>query len=429
MSNRTKPGPRPSTRSHRPRKPAIRTAFGPDNSLNFLRLVFAALVMIAHGWALGQFGLFRLGRYEVSALAVDSFFVISGFLVTRSNVRVGTTARFLWHRFLRIYPAFWVCLVVVAGFFAPLGWLHAHGSLDGFLDANHGPVQYIVRNSTLHMQFYDVSGTPAGNAPGTAPATGPASWNGALWSLWWEFLCYLGVAILGAIGVLRRRRVVVAVLTAVMWFAVVVHHLTPDVAGTLLGSPFAEGALRLGPLFLCGSLLFLYGDRVPVSGRLAAAAAIAVTGSMFLSEPHLILAPPLAYLCLWLGIRLPFHRIGAKNDLSYGLYIYSSPVQHLLALHGLHRHGVLVYFSAFTVGSAALAAGSWFAVEKHVLKLKHWTPGRLKTERPFFWPTQATRRRVAPRVAFPRQEDRLETPARGTLPEAGTIEHPGATGT
>ncbi len=388
--------------------------------------------MIGHGWALGEFGLFRLGRYEVSALAVDSFFVISGFLVTRSNVQVGTTARFLWHRFLRIYPAFWVCLVVVAGFFAPLGWLHAHGSLDGFLNADHGPVQYIVRNGTLHMQFYDVSGTPAGNAAGAAPATDSGSWNGALWSLWWEFLCYLGVAVLGAIGVLRRRRAAVAVLTAAMWSALVVHWLAPEVAGGLLGSSIAEGALRLGPLFLCGSLLFLYGDRVPMSGQLAAAAAVAVMGSTFLSEPHLILAPPLAYLCLWLGIRLPFHRVGARNDLSYGLYIYSSPVQHLMAIHGLHRYGAPVYFLAFTVGSVALAAGSWFAVEKHALKLKHWTPTRPKTRQPFFWHTRAARwrigSRVAPQVALPQQENRLGEAVGNTLPEAATTEPPGTTG-
>uniref|UniRef100_UPI00202403A4 acyltransferase family protein n=1 Tax=Frankia sp. CiP1_Cm_nod1 TaxID=2897160 RepID=UPI00202403A4 len=419
MNGRGVPGPRPrpAARSHRPRKPTVQSAFGPDNSLNFLRLVFAVLVMIAHGWALGGFGLFRLGKYEVSALAVDSFFVISGFLVTRSNVRVRGTARFLWHRFLRIYPAFWVCLVVVAGFFAPLGWLHTHGSLDGFLGAPHGPLRYIIDNSTLHMRFYDVSGTPAGDAvSGAAGAAGAAgagtaSWNGALWSLWWEFLCYLGVAVLGVLGVLRQRRVAVAGLAVAMWSAVVVHHLAPGFAGAVLGSPLAEGALRLGPLFLCGSLLFLYGDRVPLSGRLAAVAAVAVTGSMFLREPHLVLGPPLAYLCLWLGVRLPLHRVGARNDLSYGLYIYSSPVQHLLALYGLHRHGAVVYFSAFTAGSVALAAGSWLAVEKHALKLKHWTPERFRVARlPAVGAQGAWWRaggrglpRTAPPMALPRQ--------------------------
>ncbi|WP_131746282.1 acyltransferase [Frankia sp. Cppng1_Ct_nod] len=376
MNAHTMSGRRSSTPSRRPRKSTVATGFGPDNSLNFLRLILAMVVMTSHGWSLGEFGLLRLGHYDVSALAVDGFFVISGFLVTRSNARMGSTTRFLWHRFLRIYPAFWVCLVVVAGFFAPLGWLHAHGSLHGFMSARHGPLQYIVGNSTLHIKFYDVAGTPVGGSLPAKYSTQPGAWNGALWSLWWELLCYLGIAVLGLVGVLQRRRSVVVLLTAIMWAALVVHRLAPDFASGLLGSSFADGTLRLGPLFLSGSFFFLYGNRVPVSGWLAAVAALLVTGSMFLAEPHLIMPVPLAYLCLWLGIRLPFHRIGAKNDLSYGLYIYSSPMQQLMALYGVQYHGALVYFSLFTAGSVALATASWFAIERHALRMKNWVPRR-----------------------------------------------------
>ncbi|SBW22325.1 O-acetyl-transferase [Candidatus Protofrankia californiensis] len=402
MSTRASSNTRYSMLSHRLPKSTIQTGFDPKNSLNFLRLLLAALVMISHGWALGEFGMFRLGHYDVSALAVDGFFVISGFLVTRSNMRVGTTARFLWHRFLRIYPAFWVCLIVVAGFFAPLGWLHAHGTLDGFLTAYHGPVQYVAGNSTLHIAFYDVAGTPVGGNLPAEYSVKPGSWNGALWSLWWEFLCYIGVAALGVVGILQRRRAVIAVMAAAMWAALVVHWAAPDVADHFLDSSFAEGTLRLGPLFLSGSLLFLYGDRVPLSGLLAALAAFLVAGSMFLTEPHLVMALPLAYLCVWLGIRLPLHRIAARNDISYGLYIYSSPVQQLLALYGVQHHGVLAYFSAFTAGAVALASASWFAIERHALRLKDWTP------------RHRHHRRGSPQVSLPRQDQvHVQHPAAG----------------
>ena len=39
---------------------------------------------------------------------------------------------------------------------------------------------------------------------------------------------------------------------------------------------------------------------------------------------------------IWLGIHLPLARVGAKNDYSYGLYIYGYPVSQLLVVWGLN---------------------------------------------------------------------------------------------
>lgn len=89
--------------------------------------------------------------------------------------------RYLRARVLRIMPAFWVCLAVTALVIAPL-------TTGAFGQDNLG---YIAKNAALWVFQYDIAGTPAG-------VPYDAVWNGSLWTLAWEFSCYLGVMLLGS---------------------------------------------------------------------------------------------------------------------------------------------------------------------------------------------------------------------------------------
>ena len=95
------------------------------------------------------------------------------------------------HRVARIFPAFLVCLVVTAFVFAPIAYLHQHGTVDGLLTTPTTPLNYVFGNATLRMFAFDVAGTP-GNVPY------PGAWNGSLWTLYYEFGCYMVVAALGS---------------------------------------------------------------------------------------------------------------------------------------------------------------------------------------------------------------------------------------
>ncbi|WP_250281191.1 MULTISPECIES: acyltransferase family protein [unclassified Frankia] len=366
--------------SHRTATTAtIATAFSRDNSLNFLRLVFALTVVVVHAWALGGFGLVRIGDYDPASVAVDGFFVVSGFLITRSRLGVGGTARFLWHRTLRIMPGFWASLLVVAFLCAPLAWRHERGSFDGYpVTGPHGAVQYVLANSLLRVRFYDVAGTPSA-VPFPPPGSGiPIGWNHSMWTLYWDALCYLGIAVLAIFGVIQRRRALVAVVTACLWAVVVLRELAPGYTPGPLGGVFAGGVGRFVLMFLAGCVLYLYADRIPLSGKLAAGCAAVLAVSMFLDDPHILLNLPLAYLCIWLGIRLPLHRVGAGHDFSYGLYIYSFPVQQLAAVYGVQRHGVVAYFALCLSVTAVAAVLSWFCIERPALRLKSWTPRQVR---------------------------------------------------
>ena len=140
--------------------------------------------------------------------------------------------------------------------------------------------------------------------------------------------------------------------------------------------------LLLVPVFLVGSVLYLYRSSIPDSGWLAlcciALMAISIlvpVGGNGVPEYTLtrgdIAAPLIAYPMLWLGAHVPWPQIGARNDYSYGVYIYAYPVAGLLTLWGVNRWGYMPYTVLTVVVVAPLAVASWWIVEKRSLRLRN----------------------------------------------------------
>ena len=159
--------------------------------------------------------------------------------------------------------------------------------------------------------------------------------------------------------------------------------------------------LRFTPIFLIGALLYLYRDRVPDSGYLALGLTVLAGVGLMTGQPNLLASdwltgPALVYPVLWLGAHLPCRRIGAANDISYGVYIYGWPVGQLLALAGVQAAGYFPYMLTSLVCTAPLAAASWWMVEKRALQARSWVPSPLR--RYLLQPT-ATRDEVSPSLA------------------------------
>jgi peptidoglycan/LPS O-acetylase OafA/YrhL len=83
-----------------------------QNNFDLLRFVFAVIVFLAHAYQLSQAPeLAWLARIFSSELAVQCFFVVSGFLIFMSYENSASLAQYFDKRVRRIYPAY---LVVVA---------------------------------------------------------------------------------------------------------------------------------------------------------------------------------------------------------------------------------------------------------------------------------------------------------------------------
>ena len=167
------------------------------NSLNQVRLVLATTVLFAHGYYIAGVGVGpHVDGENLGGWAVYGFFAISGYLITGSRWS-NSLGTYLVHRVARIFPAFLVCLLVMVAVIAPLGDVWAHGTLAGYLTTATTPGHFLFLNAGLRIGAYDIAGTPTG-------VPYPGAWNGSLWTLYFEFLCYLIVAALAVFPAVRR---------------------------------------------------------------------------------------------------------------------------------------------------------------------------------------------------------------------------------
>ena len=365
------------------RAQTIGESFNPRrNSLNFLRLIFALLVIVSHAISLGNFGSEAIiGHATLGDISVDGFFGISGFLVAGSAATSKSMGRYAWHRFLRIFPGIWVCLIVIALVIAPLAFLRQDPGkgLGAYFSSATGPIPYLASNFSATQIFafnaHFVVISPATAIAGTPANTPfPASWAGQLWTVQWELLCYVLLVVLALSGALRKRWTVLllfVVTSGLAW----ANYVDPD--ALFHGSFNWTQTLRLVPIFITGSLIYLYSQSIPDSAVIAGGATLLFIYGLSLPDTYnsdVLCGPAFVYMVIWLGIHLPFHRIGQKNDLSFGVYIYGFAVQQLLAVWGIYRWGYVPYMGLAVVLSLLLAAVSWRVVESQAMRLKHWTP-------------------------------------------------------
>jgi peptidoglycan/LPS O-acetylase OafA/YrhL len=335
---------------------SLQDRFDPrSNGFDVLRLLFALLVATAHGISAHTGGQPRIGLSGIGDFALDGFFVLSGFLVTRSWFRLESFPRFAWHRFLRIMPGFWVCLVVVAFVAAPVAAAMQGISPLQAVTGTPSAWTYVLENAGLLIVHYDIAGI-------LADLPKESSFNGSLWTLAFEAFCYAIVGVLGALGLLRRRPLLVPAAAAVLLALTAMQEAGLPV---LLN----ERVIRLVLMFLLGAAAYLYADRIPLRGGLAAGAAGLFMVSLTLFDDYRVLgAVPLAYLYLWAATSLPAMRMRA--DLSYGFYIYHWPLQQILMLTALAAAPTAVFVPVSIALAVLPAAASWYLVERPALRHK-----------------------------------------------------------
>lgn len=325
------------------------------NSLNAIRLCLAALVIVSHTWPIGGFGPDpQVGRFTLGTISVAGFFAISGWLITQSRLRLPLNG-FLWRRALRIYPGYLAALLAVGFLFAPIG-----AAIAGTPYSLSDGATFVRANLLLLINQFSVGQT-------LPPSAYPA-WDGAMWTLFSEAVCYVAIGVI--VSLVARRHLTATVVT----LGVVASVATMRSAGLSARLPWLPGwvfdFVSLAPFFCAGSALFLLRHRVPMHGGVATAAAVLLAVVFATSAPQPFGALPIAYLAMWLGSRRGLAKVGARHDLSYGVYLYGFPVQQLLALSGGSELGPAVYTAVSLVVTWPIAALSWLLVERPAQRLR-----------------------------------------------------------
>ncbi|WP_022883447.1 acyltransferase family protein [Glaciibacter superstes] len=335
---------------------SLAEAFQPKaNALNAIRLMLATGVILWHSFPLtgGDIADGPL-RQLLANVWVDGFFAISGYLIVSSWIRHPKWWEFLRARFLRILPGFYACLIVTAAVIAPAAILLSGGFLpaDFWTDG----VGYVVRNAALRITQYGIAGTPL-------DVPYPGVWNGSLWTLWWEFLCYLGVLVLGVSSLIRRAWVLPCAFLVCL-VAVIATGYGP------VDNFYLAGGARFGVMFVSGALIYRFQDRIPASWPLVGVAFAVTIASAWLPDYRLLAALPLGYALIVTGTLLRHRVFWFRNDISYGIYIYAFPVQQCIAIFGGAALGAPLFALLSIALTVPCAIASWFWIERPSLQFR-----------------------------------------------------------
>jgi len=204
----------------------------------------------------------------------------------------------------------------------------------------------------------------------------PRAFDGSLWTLYSEFVCYLAVAAFGVTSTLRRAPSLLLGIAPILLILYAGHYGLHRFPLDFLFYTVLHGVdayLAQAAFFFVGAVVFLYRDRVPLHTGLFLVALAATAIAISTAASPFILPFTFSYVLLWLAFRLPFRRAARFGDFSYGLYIYAFPVQQMLALLTVPRWGFVPYL-ILSIGITLLfAIASWHLVERRCLSFKRAT--------------------------------------------------------
>ena len=340
-----------------------------DNNYNLIRFVAAALVLYSHSFDLlgkGSEEGIRVftGMISGGSLAVDIFFITSGFLITGSVLSRKSPLAFIWARVMRIYPALIVamlfCVCVVGAYFTtfPLPEYFKHSvTWDYFKD-----------NSTLlALTKYHLPGVFMEN-------TYPVAVNGSLWTLPYEVKMYGLVAIISYAMIALEQKMNRSFIKWV-FLAISVTSLTYTLTKHVTyvaGESYQGPGYRLFAMFFAGAASFYWKESIRVSHRWFVLS-IAIFALTFSDKAmaYVCFTVFLSYWTFYLayvpgGVIRRFNKLG---DYSYGMYIYAFPVQQSVAALIPNVSVWQMTGIAFVV-TMALSILSWHFVEKKCLRMK-----------------------------------------------------------
>lgn len=331
------------------------------NNINFIRFLAAASVIFGHmGYFIGSPIPMFWGN-DVSGIAVRVFFVLSGYLIFTSFERDPNIFRYLLRRCFRIFPA----LIVVVLFCAlVLGAIVTSLPLRDYY-ADPGTFAYIINNITLHIQYF---------LPGVFEDNPyPGSVNGSLWTLPIEFSMY--IVLMFMLLLLKRVSnktypiVGIALAASLLHGVFFIEIVQIEPTSRLF---WVRNAFTLIPYFFWGAA---YASSKKAMSKLnlqvaflILIAATPLTDFLPSYGDELVQMVFLPYITLAISFAVPsvFGRVFARNDYSYGLYVWAFPIQQTLVhyLGPTAFGGILGYSLVCFVIAMPFAMASWFLVER-----------------------------------------------------------------
>ena len=334
-----------------------------NNNFDFLRFLFSIFVVVSHAYPLsgndesmqwiyqitnGQTVLARLGLY--------GFFIISGFFIFKSLERSKSLWVYYKKRFLRLFPALFFVLLITL-ILAPFVY---QGTIPFY--KNQDVYSYLPNNLSLYNFQAVIEGIFDNNPY--------HSINGSLWTIRYEFSLYIGLSLLYFFR--KDSRITKVLLVACLAILLlIVNFFMEKFGGSSVLGMIGYEILDLGTFFVCGSVMAALGfEKLKHSWLFLISISILILSihfNFFNAVKHVVL--PVIVLIIGYTPLPFFSTFGKIGDMSYGIYIYSFPVQQTLMYFFAFGLYEFMCWSVFI--SIVLGYLSWHLVEKKALKYKN----------------------------------------------------------
>ena len=320
------------------------------NNFDFLRVVFAFTVAFAHLIELSDLEILKPFKvFFNTRLAIDGFFIVSGFLIAKSYENSTTIIDYIIRRAKRIIPAYAVVVLISALFLSAISTY----SLSEYF-SNIQFWKYLTAN--LSFQNYL---EPC--LPGVFETNKFCAVNGALWTIKLEEAFYLLVPVFYWLVRVKKFNfyalIIIVYLLSVTYYT---YFLSIDNYRIAKQLPGALAFFGTGIVFYKNfSLLQKWKDYIIIPCLI-----------IFFLEHYILktqLLKPVAFGFMVFYVAYSFrflNNFGKYGDFTYGIYIYHSPLIQLFVYLGLfNKYPPILICMLFLMLTLLLAILSWYLIE------------------------------------------------------------------
>lgn len=343
--------------------------YGNMNNFHFVRLLGSLMVLFSHSFYLFSLNsidpLHKIsgGIFTFGNLGVYIFLIVSGYLVSSSLEKSSSIFDFLWKRFLRVFPAIWVMVLMSVFVFAPL--ITKVSLSDYFKDGSN---YTFLKNLCLYIpNNYKIPSVFVDNPIGT--------FNGSLWTIGYEVFFYF---LLLFLFLNKAKKIRYLILFQWIVFLLLQLYLGDKIYTYSYSSPYIlnlnlENFFRLFIYFESGVLLFLFKESIFNIKVILIYLFISI---LILSKfgvdnlfVEIVLPPTIIFFAISNSV---FSFVEKLGDLSYGMYLYGYIIQQYIVSLKITFLNEFCLFLFSLIISSIVAYISWNLVEKRFLRFKNY---------------------------------------------------------
>lgn len=328
------------------------------NNFDLLRFLFAGIVCLVHAYELsGYQELEIIVNVLSSSVAVNAFFIVSGFLVFMSFERSSSIYSYANKRFRRVYPAYFTVVMVCAFGFLAI----STESITGYFSADW--FKYVFAN-LLFLNFLQPAPSDVFNNNIFQAV------NGALWTLKIEVLFYLSVPLFVFLfNRLGRLKVIIGIYILSVGYVALCSWLAER---TGLNIYLKLGRQLPGQLsyFIAGAFFYYYLPTFERRVDYFLLCSVAMLAASLYWQIPLFEPFALATVVLFFALFIYLGNFGKYGDFSYGIYILHFPIIQCFIHFGWFSNAPWFFLLSVVLATLIAAIAMWHLVEKRFLSSK-----------------------------------------------------------